>query len=651
VNRIGLEALRLNRLENIIALTESYLTKEEILSIKKAYFIAQKAHKGQKRLSGESYFTHAEEVGFILADMGLDAVTIVSGLLHDTIEDTNLTKEAIEKDCGPEVAAVVEGVTKLSKVSLKSERTQQIKNYCKLLLALSTDIRVVFVKLADRLHNMRTIGEHDADKRYKISHETLNVFTTLADIVGMNKVKNELETLSFEQINPNEKKVIERRLDELEKENKKTINNVVLAIKSLLKNTFFEFEVTGRLKSSYSIWEKMRRRSFNLLQISDIIAIRVVVESIEDCYHALGIVHSRYAAIQGKFKDYISVPKRNNYQSIHTIVTIAKPCNQQIEIQIRTKEMDEVAEYGIAAHWNYKKKIGSIENFNNYGWMRNFLSNVNRKFPMMYSGENSKGDLLGTEIFCFTPNGDIITLAKEATVLDFAYAIHTLVGHTCVGAKVNGVPVISSKELLNGDTVEISTSFFQKPSPSWLSKVITRKAKNNIKKFLKSRECEKYRGLGKSMAIEAAKESGLVFSEKNVEDYLVKSLSCNSSDDLYIKVGQCFITTHKLKLLFKQYKLNKTNKRQANNNVNIVCHNEDWQAITVQADEHRKLLYDIVNTLCECDVDIISMQTELIEDNMIYISFAIRRIGIQQIQEVTKTIASIKGVIEVKDVP
>jgi GTP pyrophosphokinase len=622
-----------------MAIVESYLSNEEVRSIKKAYNAAKMAHESQVRLSGEPYLTHLEEVAFILAEMRLDASTIIAGLLHDTLEDTNLTRHMIEGAFGQEVAAIVDGVTKFNKIPLSSEYAHKLKNFCKFLLALSSDIRVVFIKLADRLHNMRTIEHQLPDKIRKISLETLRVFAPLADMVGVNKIKDELELLSFVQVRPEEAEAVQLRLEELSSKNKKLIDSIVADFERLLKNTFFNFKVSGRLKTAYSIWEKMRKRNFNLLQLNDIVAIRIIVNSVEDCYYALGIVHSAYQAVQGTIKDYISSPKSNRYQSIHTVVL--GPYKQQLEVQIRTKEMDKMAEYGVAAHWNYKRKTGNTDNFENYKWLRGFLNHIGERSFYPPSDQNKNNDLFCDEVFCFTPNGDVITLPREASVLDFAYNIHTLVGNTCIGAKINGDTVPIQKKLQNGDTVEIITSPFQRPVPSWISKVVLKKSREAINRSLKSQKCKEYSEIGQKIVKQSMMNFSQNCSEEEIKQQLMISLGCESLDDLYVKTGQCIITSQQISQVLCQQKSDKI-KRSGQ-------YSKPYSIVMVEAEGTSNIFYNLINVFFAHDAEVLDVKTEIIKDNKIAISFEIYRTDLPEMQELTKSLSDVEGVINIEE--
>src|ERR1700676_3849736 len=442
-------------------------TSEGLLN--RAYVYAMKAHGEQKRASGDPYFSHPLEVAAILTDLKLDDSTIAAALLHDTIEDTAATRDEIDQMFGKDIGALVEGLTKLKRLDLVTKEAKQAENLRKLLLAIADDVRVLLVKLADRLHNMRTLHHIPSEARRRIAEETLDIYAPLAGRMGMHEMREELEDLAFRELNPDAYRVVNGRLDALETKNVGLVAEIEQQLTRKLSDRGIEAEVSGRRKRAYSIWRKMERKSVGFEQLSDIFGFRVVVKSLADCYQALGIVHSAWPTVPGRFKDYISTPKQNDYRSIHT--TVIGTSRQRVELQIRTRDMHQIAEYGIAAHALYKDGVGSPTEMlsresSAYAWLR-------RTIELLVEGSNpeeflehTKLELFHDQVFCFTPKGKLIALPRRANAIDFAYAVHTGVGNMAVGCKINGkiAPLVS--ELMNGDEVEIITSKAQTAPPT-----------------------------------------------------------------------------------------------------------------------------------------------------------------------------------------
>ncbi len=504
--------------------------------INRAYVYAMKAHGQQTRASGDPYFLHPLEVAGILADMKLDCGSIVTALLHDTVEDTGATLDDIETRFGDEVARLVDGVTKLSKLELSSDRAKQAENFRKLVLAMSKDLRVLLVKLADRLHNMRTLGAlSDPEKQRRIARETLEIYAPLAERIGIHEMKDELEDLAFTYLNSEARDSIVRRLAQMRRDDRDTIRKVTEELTRILAEAGLTAQVTGRAKRPYSIWRKMRIRNVPFEQMTDIMAFRIVVDTPGDCYHALGLVHAAYNSLPGRFKDYISTPKPNGYRSIHTAVI--GPFRHRIEIQIRTREMHEVAELGVAAHWIYKqghKLDGSGRP--EYRWLRELLEILeNAQRPEEFL-EHTKLELFQDQVFCFTPKGMVVALPQGATPVDFAYAVHTQVGDSCVGAKVNGRMVTLRHVLQNGDQVEIATSRSSTPSPEWERFVVTGKARARVRRFVRMRQRDQYAALGRAMLQKLFHQEGYDYTEKALEAVL-KSFRVGQVDDLCANVG------------------------------------------------------------------------------------------------------------------
>ena len=449
----------------------------------KAYNFAVKAHKNQKRASGDPYSVHPIEVANILTDLKLDSATITTGLLHDTIEDTFATYETIKDEFGDEVADLVDGVTKISVFENTAGANSKVENFRKLILATSKDIRVLLVKIADRLHNMRTIKAiSKEDKRERIAQETMEIYAPLADRMGMHTIRDELEDLSFEILNNEARKLIKKRLDEIKLDTKDIFEILSFELSEILNENHINAEIYGREKTPFSIWRKVQKKRVSLEQITDIIGFRIILDNVDDCYKTLGIFHKKWNCIPGKFKDYISSPKINGYESIHTSVIGSK--KKPIEIQIRTKEMHEFAERGVASHWQYK----SSERFNalswkEYDWLKDLVEIIEKNENPEHSYEYTKLQMFQENVFCFTPKGSVIKLPKEATAIDFAYAVHTKIGNTATGCEINGNKSELQDVLRNGDRVNIITSKNQSPSLHWIPTTKTGKARAAIRRY------------------------------------------------------------------------------------------------------------------------------------------------------------------------
>ncbi|HEU0070511.1 MAG TPA: bifunctional (p)ppGpp synthetase/guanosine-3',5'-bis(diphosphate) 3'-pyrophosphohydrolase [Alphaproteobacteria bacterium] len=505
-------------------------------AINKAYVFSMKAHGSQTRASGDPYFSHPLEVAGILTGMKLDSATIVTALLHDTVEDTLATNEEIERIFGKEIAKLVDGVTKLSRIELQSDQTKQAENFRKFLLAMSQDIRVLLVKLADRLHNMRTLHYiKNPDKRRAIARETMEIYAPLAERIGMQEFKDELEDLAFQEMNPEARGSIMARLGYLREQGSVLVGQIVVELKQTLEKGGVIAEIEGREKSPYSIWEKMQRKNVTFEQLSDIMAFRVIVGDVGACYAALGLLHGKYPVVPGRFKDYISTPKPNGYRSLHT--GVIGPLRQRIEIQIRTREMHDVSERGVAAHWQYKQG-GESEGTEGkqYRWLRELLDILDQASNPEEFLEHTKLEMFKDQVFCFTPKGDLINLPRGATPVDFAYAVHSEVGDHTVGAKVNGRIVPLKTELSNGDQVEIITSRAQSPSPTWESFVVTGKARSHVRRFVRNRERQEYVYLGRAILEKAFDQEGYEYSDKALKGVL-KIFKADAPEDLIAAVG------------------------------------------------------------------------------------------------------------------
>jgi GTP pyrophosphokinase len=509
-------------------------------SLNRAYVFAMKAHGSQVRASGDPYLSHPVEVAGILTRYHLDLASIVTALLHDTVEDTGATLDQIKAMFGSEVAHLVDGVTKLNRIELQSEHTKQAENFRKFVVAMAEDIRVLLVKLADRLHNMQTLHHiSDPAKQQRIATETMDIYAPLAERIGMQEIKTELEDLSFAVMNPHARASIVARLGFLRDQGGDMIARIVEQFGATLNSSGLNAEVVGREKSAYSIWQKMQRNNLSFEQLSDIMAFRVIVDTVEDCYQALGVLHGAYPVVPGRFKDYISTPKPNGYRSLHTVVL--GPERQRVELQIRTREMHEVAEFGVAAHWRYKQGV-SATNGRRYRWLRELLDILEHAGDAEDFLKHTKLEMFQDEVFCFTPKGDLINLPKGATPVDFAYAVHSEIGDRCVGAKINGRMMPLRTVLLNGDQVEIITSRAQTPSPTWDRFVITGKARARIRRFVRSKEREQYAQLGRSILERAFLDEGYEFSVKGLENVLM-NFKQSTVEDLYAQVGAGHITS------------------------------------------------------------------------------------------------------------
>jgi GTP diphosphokinase / guanosine-3',5'-bis(diphosphate) 3'-diphosphatase len=514
-------------------------TDEGLLN--RAYVYAMKAHGSQKRASGDPYFSHPLEVAAILTDLKLDDATIAAALLHDTIEDTPVTRAEIDQLFGPDIGTLVDGLTKLKKLDLVSRRAAQAENLRKLLLAIAEDVRVLLVKLADRLHNMRTLDFVPPDVRRRMAEETLDIYAPLAARMGMHGMREELEDLAFRELNPDAYKVVLGRLQALAARNRDLTSDIERQLAGKFADSGIKAEVVGRQKRPYSIWRKMERKSVGFEQLSDIFGFRVIVAGIQECYRALGIVHTTWPVVPGRFKDYVSTPKQNDYRSIHT--TVIGPGRQRVELQIRTRKMHEIAEYGIAAHALYKDAHGSPTEMlsresNAFAWLRRTIELLAEGSNPEEFLEHTKLELFHDQVFCFTPKGKLIALPRKATPIDFAYAVHTDVGNTAVGCKVNGkiAPLVS--ELANGDEVEILTSRAQQAPPAaWESIVLTGKARAAIRRATRTAVRKQYAGLGRRIVERLFVRAKKEYSDEKLQGALSR-LARASIDDVMAAVGR-----------------------------------------------------------------------------------------------------------------
>ncbi len=503
-------------------------------ALNRAYVFAMKAHGSQTRASGDLYFSHPLEVAGILTEYKVDFASIITALLHDTIEDTETTLKEIKKHFGKEVALLVDGVTKLTRLEFQSDQAKQAENFRKFVLAMSEDIRVLLVKLSDRLHNMRTLHHiENADKRRRIAVETMDIYAPLAERIGMQGMTSELQDLAFAELNPEARNSIIKRLEFLREKGGDIVPRIIAELEKTLADNGIKATIEGREKTSYSIWNKMLQQEVGFEQLSDIMAFRVVVDTVEDCYGTLGVAHGAYPVVPGRFKDYISTAKPNGYRSLHT--GVFGPERQRIELQIRTADMHDVAEHGVAAHWNYKQGTNKTAG-PQYRWLRELLDILEHAEEPEEFLEHTKLEMFKDQVFCFTPRGDLINLPSGATLVDFAYAVHSEVGDRCVGAKINGRMMPLRSELRNGDQVEIITSKAQTPSPTWERFVVTGKARARIRRFIRSQEREEYMKLGRAMLARVFTEEGYKLADKALSGVL-KVFNLDSVEELYARVG------------------------------------------------------------------------------------------------------------------
>jgi len=530
-------------INDIIKAVKSYNPASDSELIRAAYVFASDYHEGQMRDSGEAYIVHPLEVAYTLAGLQIDDATVVAGLLHDLVEDTSVTPQQVEDRFGADVRILVEGVTKLSKLEFHNRHEAQAENLRRMFIAMSSDIRIILIKLADRLHNMRTIKYHRSMLRQKeIAEETLSIYAPLAHRLGIFKIKSELEDLSISVLEPEDINAIKEELDEDREDRDQFINEHIEKIKTSLEAEGIKCEVNGRIKNYYSIYNKMNRQKKQLSEIFDLNAIRVLVDTVRECYEALGIIHAMWKPIPGRFKDYIAMPKPNMYQSIHT--TLIAGNGVPFEVQIRTWDMHRIAEYGIAAHWRYKEGKSADADFDKkIGWLRNMLEwqqddTVGDAREFM---ETVKGDLFSGNIYVFSPKGDVYELPRNSVPLDFAYRVHTQIGHQCVGAKINHRLVPLDTPLKNGDIVEILTAKGRGPSRDWLNICKTQQAKNRIRQWFRKELREDNIQLGKEALERELKKLNLTSSDVLTDEIppeLGKRYHCTSMDELFAGIGE-----------------------------------------------------------------------------------------------------------------
>jgi GTP pyrophosphokinase len=526
-------------LDDLFEKIRSYFPQADLSVVEKAYFFSEKAHEGQFRRSGEPYISHPLSVAGILADLHLDLDTIITAILHDTVEDTEVTLEDIRREFGDTIANLVDGVTKISQIKFRNSVEKQGENIRKMIVAMGKDVRVVLVKLCDRLHNMRTLHHMPYEKQERIAQETLEIYCPLAGRMGINSLKIELEDLCFRYSRPDMYYELVQKVKKTEAERTKYIEEVKSLIKKSLSKTNVKYEIQGRSKHLWSIYKKMNSRNIDYEQVFDILAFRVIVGTVSECYEVLGHIHSLWKPIPGRFKDFIAMPKANNYQSLHT--TVMGPGGERIEIQIRTQEMHMIAERGIAAHWKYKER-GKIkeDTAQKADWLRELVSlHQTVRNPDEFL-DTVKTEMFESEVYVFTPNGDVKEFPEGATPLDFAYALHTDLGNQCTGARVNGKMVPLRYRLQNGDTIEIMTSKTQQPSKDWLKLVVTNKAKAKIRQFVKEEQRRRSLAIGKELVEKEFRKFGAAAVKHLKGPEFEKFLSDNgvaNIDEMYVKIG------------------------------------------------------------------------------------------------------------------
>ena len=530
--------------EDLIVLVRNYNPRCNADLIRRAYAYGMKMHEGQTRKSGEPYFTHPVAVAAILTEQRLDDATIVTALLHDTIEDTRSTYTEIAQMFGEEVAELVDGVTKLTNLQLSNAGTQQAENFRKLFMAMSKDLRVILVKLGDRLHNMRTIRSMKPEKQAQKARETMEIFAPLAGRMGMQWMREELEDLSFKVLNPEARNSIMRRFLTLQKESGDVVHKITGDIRHELEKAKIDADVFGRAKKPYSIWRKMQEKDLAFSRLSDIYGFRVICASVSDCYRILGVIHQRWRAVPGRFKDYISQPKTNGYRSIHT--TVSGRDGKRVEVQIRTREMHEVAEAGVAAHWSYREGVRAQNPFavDPAKWIASLTERLDEGDHDEFL-ENVKLEMYSDQVFCFTPKGDVIQMPRGATPLDFAYAIHTRIGNSTVSAKIDGIRVPLWTRLKNGQSVEVITAEGQRPQASWIDIVTTGRAKAAIRRSLREEDRGRFVKLGHELARAAFDHVGKKATDKALRT-AARMMGLAGEDDLLARLGSAEITARRV---------------------------------------------------------------------------------------------------------
>jgi GTP pyrophosphokinase len=524
--------------EQLVRKVEAYRPPDDIILLRKAFDFSSSQHRAQKRASGDPFVIHPMEVVSILADLKLDGVCLASGMLHDVVEDTPTPIERVRDAFGPEIARIVEGVTKISRLEDLNPEERQAENLRKMVLAMVDDIRVVLVKLADRLHNMRTLQHLPPEKRERIAGETLEIYAPIAHRLGMGKLRGELEDLAFQYLDPEAYAEVKKAVESRRKVSEEFLVEVRQLVDAKMREHGIPARLEARIKRLYSIWQKLRRQRITIEQVYDLLAIRIITDNVKNCYAALGVIHNTWRPVPGRIKDFIAIPRPNLYQSLHT--SVIGPHGQPFEVQIRTEEMHKVAEKGIAAHWTYKDRQPTAqEDAERFAWLRHL---VEWQQDMRDSGEflsTLKIDLYPEEVYTFTPKGKVIVLPRDATPIDFAYSIHTEVGHHCVGAKVNGRIVPLKSRLRNGDIVEITTQASHTPSRDWLTVVKTSKARNKIKHWINVVQRNQAVDIGKKLLEKEARKFDVILKKISEADYVrvARDYGCTQADDLYAGIG------------------------------------------------------------------------------------------------------------------
>jgi len=528
------------RFEDLVERAESYIPEADVEQLRRAYVFSAFAHKGQVRRSGEPYLVHPLEVAYFLADLKLDPAAIIAGLLHDVVEDTLTTVERIQELFGQEVAHLVEGVTKIGAIPFSSSAERQAENFRKMLLAMVDDIRVILVKLADRLHNMRTLQHMPEDRRALTARETLDIYAPIANRLGMSRLKNELEDLSFRFLEPDAYEALKTRVEKRRKATEGLVEELVRTVEAKIREAEIPIvAIDGRIKRLYSINEKLKRQKIELEQVYDFLAVRIITKTVKDCYASLGIIHHAWSPVPGRIKDFIAMPRPNGYQSLHTSVISA--LGIAFEVQIRTKEMHRQAEEGIASHWKYKEgRVGAANDERYFQWLRQMLEWQQEVRDPQEFIQNLKIDLYPGEVYTFTPKGQVKALPRDSSIIDFAYTIHTDVGHRCVGARINGKMMPLRTRLRNGDIIEIVTSPKHKPNRDWLNYVVTTRARNKIKQFLHGEENERAVDLGRKLLEKEARRYGVnlkTLFDGDILDRIAPEWGVPKAEDLFAAIG------------------------------------------------------------------------------------------------------------------
>ena len=531
-------------LNNLLKKSKLYLDKDQVALIKRAYVFSYASHQGQLRKSGEPYINHPLSVAYILAEMGMDAVSIGAAILHDVVEDTSVGQEEIKKKFGAEISNLVDGLSKINNIKLLSRDEAQAENFSKMMLVMSDDLRVILVKLADRLHNMRTLDCLSKEKKFRIAKETLEIYVPIALRLGMNKLRLELEEISFKTLNPLRYKILVKAVENHKGNKRKFLDDISSKVYERLSDLNIEAEIFGRQKNVYSIYKKMKLKKLSFNAVFDIYGLRVVTNKIDNCYRIFGATHNLFKPVPGKFKDYIAIPKSNGYQALHTV--LFGPNAIPIEIQIRTKEMDQFAESGIASHWQYKTGGHSSAQAYARDWLKNILEMRENSSNSLDLLENIKVDLFPDEIYVFTPKGEIKSLPDRSTVIDYAYSIHSDVGNKCSAATIDGIDVPLSTPLSSGQTVEITTTQLGRPNPEWLEFIVTVKARTNIKNYLKKLQTSQALDLGLRILDKALNDYGTSFTETPYSSIrkLLNEYNLEDENTLFVEIGLGNIVPH-----------------------------------------------------------------------------------------------------------